>query len=186
MAGLPAPASTWNTPSGCSSRTHGWTARRSARPAAGDRWTWLIIAAHTQLPLARPLVADLRRDPGKPAWTRRPAHPSEGPPWVLEHPRRPCSPPAPKPSPDPGRPPGSRNRTPRDQPRRETRTDCNRTTPARRLEIKLSLGRFQLHMTRPPVALTPMKNEKVTRRPLPVTGSTECMFLVQNRTASPA
>ena len=27
---------------------------------AADRWTWLVIAAHTQLRLARPLVADLR------------------------------------------------------------------------------------------------------------------------------
>ena len=30
-------------------------------PAAADRWTWLVLAAHTQLRLARPLAADLRR-----------------------------------------------------------------------------------------------------------------------------
>ena len=29
--------------------------------AAADRWTWLIIAAHTQLCPGPPLVADLRR-----------------------------------------------------------------------------------------------------------------------------
>jgi hypothetical protein len=31
------------------------------RRNAADRWTWLIIAAHTQLRLAGPLAADLRR-----------------------------------------------------------------------------------------------------------------------------
>ncbi len=28
---------------------------------AADRWTWLVLAAHTQLRLARPLAQDLRR-----------------------------------------------------------------------------------------------------------------------------
>ena len=47
--------------------TLGWTTPRSAHPEQADRWTWLIIAAHTQLRLARQLVDDLRlpweRDP---------------------------------------------------------------------------------------------------------------------------
>ena len=36
----------------------GWTPPKLRDPAAGERWTWLIIAAHTQLRLARPLAAD--------------------------------------------------------------------------------------------------------------------------------
>ena len=42
-------------------QTLGWTAPKIRTPTAADRWTWLLIAAHTQLRLARPLVADLRR-----------------------------------------------------------------------------------------------------------------------------
>jgi len=56
-------------------QTLGWTRPRLRDPAAGDRWTWLIIAAHTQLRLARPLVADLRRPwerPAGPAGSPRP------------------------------------------------------------------------------------------------------------------
>lgn len=34
---------------------------------AGDRWTWLVLAAHTQLRLARPLAADLRKPWERPA-----------------------------------------------------------------------------------------------------------------------
>ena len=45
----------------------GWTAPKIRDPAAADRWTWLIIAAHTQLRLARPLAADLRRPGERPA-----------------------------------------------------------------------------------------------------------------------
>src|SRR3954447_16611704 len=42
-------------------QTLGWTRPKLRSPAAADRWTWLILAAHTQLRLARPLAADLRR-----------------------------------------------------------------------------------------------------------------------------
>ncbi len=38
----------------------GWTAPKIRDPAAADRWTWLIIACHAQLRLARPLAADIR------------------------------------------------------------------------------------------------------------------------------
>src|SRR5207344_1393960 len=45
----------------------GWTAPKIRDPAAADRWTWIIIAAHAQLRLARPLAADLRRPWERPA-----------------------------------------------------------------------------------------------------------------------
>ena len=48
-------------------QTLGWTAPKIRTPTAADRWTWLLIAAHTQLRLARPLVADLRRPWERPA-----------------------------------------------------------------------------------------------------------------------
>jgi hypothetical protein len=94
-------------------QTLGWTAPKIRTPAAGDRWTWLVIAAHTQLRLARPLAADLRRPWERPAGPDRltPARVRRGfrnirPTTLL--PAR-----APKPSrPGPGRPLGSRNRHP--------------------------------------------------------------------------
>jgi hypothetical protein len=39
----------------------GWTAPKIRSPEAADRWTWLVLTAYTQLRLARPLAADLRR-----------------------------------------------------------------------------------------------------------------------------
>ena len=59
--------------------TLGWTTPAVCTPEQADRWTWLIIAAYTQLRLARPLVDDLRlpwerrRDPSllTPARVRR-------------------------------------------------------------------------------------------------------------------
>jgi hypothetical protein len=48
-------------------QTLGWTRPKFRTPQAADRWTWLIIAAHTQLRLARPLAVDLRRPWEKPA-----------------------------------------------------------------------------------------------------------------------
>ena len=52
-------------------QTLGWTRPKLCTPEAGDRWTWLIIAAHTQLRLTREAAADLRRrweKPAEPAW----------------------------------------------------------------------------------------------------------------------
>ena len=40
--------------------TLGWTAPAPRTPEQADRWTWLVVAAYTQLRLARGLVADLR------------------------------------------------------------------------------------------------------------------------------
>ena len=38
----------------------GWTTPRVRHPEHADRWTWLVIAATTQLRLARPWIADRR------------------------------------------------------------------------------------------------------------------------------
>jgi DDE superfamily endonuclease len=90
----------------------GWTKPRIRDSRAADRWTWLIIAAYTQLRLGRDLTGDLRRPwerpitaPGRltPARVRR----------GFRHLRAKVLLPAgaPKPSrPGPGRPPGSRNK----------------------------------------------------------------------------
>ncbi len=52
-------------------QTLGWTRPKLRDPAAGDRWTWLIQAAYTQLRLARGAVADLRRPRERPAPPQR-------------------------------------------------------------------------------------------------------------------
>jgi hypothetical protein len=44
----------------------GWTTPRVRHPEQADRWTWLVLAAYTQLRLARERVADLRLP-----WERR-------------------------------------------------------------------------------------------------------------------
>lgn len=82
-------------------------------PEAGDRWTWLIIAAHTQLRLTREAAADLRRPWEKPAEPARltPARVRRGFPNLRPHLLCPAR--APKPStPGAGRPLGSKNRRP--------------------------------------------------------------------------
>ena len=88
----------------------GWTAPKIRDPAAADRWTWLIIACHAQLRLARGLAADLRRP-----W-ERPAPPGRLTPARVRRGFRnirakiTCPAGAPKPGkPGPGRPPGSKN-----------------------------------------------------------------------------
>ncbi|WP_433355673.1 NF041680 family putative transposase [Microtetraspora malaysiensis] len=94
-------------------QTLGWTVPKIRTPQAADRWTWLIIAAHTQLRLARPLTADLRRPWEKPAPPGRltPARVRRGFRNLHAKTALPAS--APKPSkPGPGRPPGSKNRKP--------------------------------------------------------------------------
>lgn len=48
-----------------------WTAPKIRNPEAADRWTWIVLIAHTQLRLARPLVEDLRRPWERPAPPRR-------------------------------------------------------------------------------------------------------------------
>src|SRR5215471_4431161 len=108
----------------------GWTAPKIRGPAAADRWTWLIITAHTQLRLARPLAADIRLPwqrpcpPGRltPARVRRDFRNIRA---ITDSPAG-----APKPGkPGPGRPPGSKNRRP------ATRHDVGKTT-RRELTLK--------------------------------------------------
>jgi hypothetical protein len=89
--------------------TLGWTTPALRTPEQADRWTWLVVAAYTQLRLARGLVDDLRlpwerqRKPGRltPARVRRGfrrLQPTLG---------TPASPPKSK-TPGPGRPKGTR------------------------------------------------------------------------------
>lgn len=51
--------------------TLGWTAPRVRHPEQADRWTWLILAAYTQLRLARSIVADRRLPWEKPLSQKR-------------------------------------------------------------------------------------------------------------------
>ncbi|QCX82419.1 Transposase DDE domain protein (plasmid) [Streptomyces sp. YIM 121038] len=92
-------------------QTLGWTAPRLRSPEAADRWTWLVLAAHAQLRLVRPLVKDLRHPWEKPAPPERltPARVRRGFRNLRPTAASPAG--APKPShPGPGRPVGSRNR----------------------------------------------------------------------------
>jgi len=91
----------------------GWTVPKIRDPHAADRWTWLIIAVHAQLRLARPLAADLRRPWERPAPPGRltPARVRRGFRNIRATAVQPAG--APKPGkPGPGRPPGSKNRRP--------------------------------------------------------------------------
>jgi len=103
-------------------QTLGWTAPKLRSSEAADRWTWLVLAAHTQLRLARHLTADLRRPWEKPLPAERltPARVRRGFRYLRGKITQPAS--APKPShPGPGRPPGLRNR------QRATRYDVGKT-----------------------------------------------------------
>jgi hypothetical protein len=93
-------------------QTLGWTRPRVRDPKQADRWTWLIIAAHTQLRLTRDLAEDLRRPWEKPTTEPRrltPARVRRG--FRNIRPTTPLPASAPKPSrPGPGRPPGTKNK----------------------------------------------------------------------------
>jgi DDE superfamily endonuclease len=94
-------------------QTLGWTTPKIREPAAADRWTWLVIAAHTQLRLARHRTHDLRRPWERPLPPHRltPARVRRGFRRLRAKITVPAR--APKPAhPGPGRPPGSRNRRP--------------------------------------------------------------------------
>lgn len=92
-------------------QTLGWTRPRVRTAEQGDRWTWIVLAAHTQLRLARGLTADLRRPWEKPAADPHrltPARVRRG--FRNLRPKTPLPACAPKPSrPGPGRPKGSKN-----------------------------------------------------------------------------
>jgi hypothetical protein len=88
----------------------GWTAPKLRDPAAADRWTWLLIAAYTQLRLAAALAADLRLPWQRPQPPGRmtPARVRRGFRAVRETVATPAAPPRPG-KPGPGRPKGSKN-----------------------------------------------------------------------------
>ena len=89
----------------------GWTTPKLRSPGAADRWTWLILAAHTQLRLARLLATDLRRPWERPLPAERltPARVRRGFRYLRAKTPSPAR--APKPAhPGPGRPPGGTNR----------------------------------------------------------------------------
>ena len=94
-------------------QTLGWTIPKLRTPEQGDRWTWLVLAAYTQLRLTRDLTADLRRPWEKTARPGRlsPARVRRG----FRHIRTTIGSPAdaPKPHrPGPGRPAGHPNQRP--------------------------------------------------------------------------
>ncbi|MEU3989708.1 NF041680 family putative transposase [Streptomyces platensis] len=104
-------------------QTLGWARPKLRTPEAADHWTWLVIAAHTQLRLTREAAADLRRPWEKPTEPARltPARVRRG--FRNLRPHLHCPARAPKPStPGPGRPVGSKNRHP------PTRHDVGKTT----------------------------------------------------------
>ncbi len=91
----------------------GWTLPKLRTPEAGERWTWIVIAAHTQIRLLRQAAVDLRRPWEKPAEPGRltPARVRRGLRNLRPHLLCPAR--ALKPStPGPGRPLGSKNRRP--------------------------------------------------------------------------
>ncbi|EDY56157.2 NF041680 family putative transposase [Streptomyces sviceus] len=94
-------------------QTLGWTTPKLRTPEAADRWTWLLVVAHTQLRLARPLAADLRRPWEKPAKPERltPARVRRGFRNIRAHLLCPARVPQPRGT-GPGRPPGTKNRRP--------------------------------------------------------------------------
>jgi hypothetical protein len=109
-------------------QTLGWTTPKLRSPEAADRWTWLLIAAYTQLRLARGLVVDLRRRWEKPVTALRlsPARVRRGFRHLRTHTTCPAG--VPKPSrPGPGRPAGTPNHQP--APRHDVHTVTSTNTP---------------------------------------------------------
>ncbi len=90
----------------------GWNTPLLRDPAAADRWTWLLLAACTQLRLAAGLAADLRLpwQRPQPPGTMTPARVRRAFRAVRDHTGTPAAPPKPS-KPGPGRPKGSKNTT---------------------------------------------------------------------------
>jgi hypothetical protein len=116
-------------------QTLGWTRPRLRNPDQADRWTWLILAAYTQLRLARGLADDLRRPWEAPLESGRltPGRVRRGFPRIHRTTARPAA--APKPSrPGPGRPKGMRNSSP--APRYAVGRQSKVDTPERKKKAK--------------------------------------------------
>ncbi|MFI0915590.1 NF041680 family putative transposase [Streptomyces abikoensis] len=117
-------------------QTLGWTAPKIRTPEAADRWTWLLVAAHTQLRLVRSLAEDLRRP-----W-EKPAEPEQLTPARVRRGFRNiranllCPARVPKPTgTGPGRPPGVKNR------HRAPRYDVGKTVRRETTLVALSNSR---------------------------------------------
>jgi hypothetical protein len=111
-------------------QTLGWTTPKLRSPEAADRWTWLLLAAYTQLRLARGLAADLRRPWEKPVAAHRlsPARVRRG--FRNIRPHLACPAGVPKPSrPGPGRPAGVPNHQPAPRHDVHTVTSANPRKP---------------------------------------------------------
>lgn len=119
-------------------QTLGWTTPKLRSPEAADRWTWLLIAAYTQLRLARGLAADQRRKWEKPRPPDRlsPARVRRG--FRNLRPHTACPAGVPKPSrPGPGRPAGTPNQRP--TPRYDVHiATTNKQKPSRSKKTKSS------------------------------------------------
>jgi len=91
-------------------QTPGWTTPKIRTPEQADRWTWLVIAACTQLRLARLLVAEHRLpwQPPLQPHRRTPGRVRRGFGPLLARLPRVASTPKPSGRP-PGRPPGRRS-----------------------------------------------------------------------------
>ncbi|MFF7358578.1 NF041680 family putative transposase [Streptomyces filipinensis] len=112
----------------------GWTTPKLRTPEAADRWTWILIVAHTQLRLARPLAVDLRRPWEKPTTSDRltPARVRRGFRNIRAHLACPARVPKPTGT-GPGRPPGAKNK------HRAPRYDVGKTV--KRPETLKAIGR---------------------------------------------
>ena len=113
-------------------QTLGWTTPKLRSPEAADRWTWLLLAAYTQLRLARDLTTDLRRPWEKPRPAQRlsPSRIRRG--FRNLRPQLACPARVPKPShPGPGRPAGLPNHRPAARHDVHTVTSANKQKPQR-------------------------------------------------------
>lgn len=100
-------------------QTLGWTCPKIRAPEAADRWTWLVLAAYTQLRLARPLAADRRRPWERPVLEDRLTPARVRRDFRHIRPQATCPARAPKPPrPGPGRPLGRKNAPAHTPPRR--------------------------------------------------------------------
>jgi hypothetical protein len=90
-------------------QTLGWTTPRPRTPEQADRWTWLVLAAHAQLRLARAVVADARLpwERPRPRGRLSPLRVCRGFPRLLVRLGSPAATPKPA-GRSPGRPKGSR------------------------------------------------------------------------------
>lgn len=56
-------------------QTLGWTTPKLREPAAADRWTWLVVAAHAQLSVLRGLSQKTSGNPGSGLHVKSASHP---------------------------------------------------------------------------------------------------------------